>query len=261
MQKAVYIFLLVILSLALHAIELDSTSVNKGIHSVSFSGGINQMKEELLHPKVHTGTIFQLGYGFEKRMKLYHTFNFNLRYSRLKTKLEDLSKSVNLQINTNYSFRYSLYSRKNFEYFLGPEFQICYNASFLPNWDDSHLYWASYYSIAAGNTLFWDLNNGNQCILTFSFPLFSVFSRPETERLYKIDDTDFSGIVNNLNSNLTAAHLVNVFYLRLNTEYRFGIFKNKHEAFTYSFEWSDVKRNDSKAFYQIINQIGIKIYL
>jgi hypothetical protein len=79
--------------------------------------------------------------------------------------------------------------------------------------------------------------------------------------LYKIDDTDAGGIISNLNSDITAAHLTNVFHLRFRTEYHFPAFTNGREALYYSFEWVRVRNDDGLPFQKLIHQIGIKFFL
>jgi hypothetical protein len=238
--------------------EKDSTET---MHIIALRFGVNQIKDENLNTKVSTGTLTEFSYGFEKRTASWQKFHLTLGYSRLKTQVEDLSKSVNLKLNTGYSMSFKIVQGNNFKYYLGPEANIAYDGCFFPNWDDSHLYWADYFSVGVRNIFSVKLKNKNEWVTDVSIPLFSVFSRPELYRLYKIDDTDFGGIVHNLNSDLTAAHLTNVFFFHLQTEYRFPVFKNKTQAFTYSFEWLRVKNNDGNPFSQLSHQIGIKFFI
>ncbi len=231
------------------------------VHHISLSFGINQIADENLHPKVSTGTITQLNYGFEKKKNTWKQFDFTLGYSRLKTKLEDLSKSINLKLNLHYSHTFHAVHKGNFNYYIGPELRLAYSASYLPNWDDSHLYWANYLAIGVSNNVAFRFKNKCEWVNAASFPLFSVFSRPELYRLYKIDNTSFGGITRSLNSNITAAHIINVFYIRFQSEYRFPVFTNKKEAFTFSAEWLRVKHNDGYPFRQLCYQVGLKLFL
>ena len=234
---------------------------NQLAHVIGIQFGVNQIKDKNLHSKVNAGTSTKLFYAFEKKEKNWHQFQFTIGYSRLKTGLEDLSKTINLELDLDYSLNFPALGKRNFKYYVGPEARIAYNVSFYPNWDDSHLYWADYYALGVSNILFLELNNENQWISSISFPLFSVFSRPDLYRLYKIDDTDFSGIVNNLNSNLTPATVPNVFYIRFRTEYRVPIFKDKQQGFTFSTDYSFVTENSGNSFSQLSYQVGIKILL
>ena len=233
----------------------------EGGHTLALQFGVNQIKDENLHSKASTGTITQFSYGFEMIKKVWHQFHFTLGYSRLKTEFEDLSKSVNLTLHTGYSWNYPLVRKNRFNYYLGPEGNIAYNVSYFPNWDESHLYWASNFSIGVRNSFSVEFKNETKWVSFISLPLFSMFSRPELYRLYKIDELDFGGIVSNLNRNLTPAHLANVFFVKFQTEYRFPVFKKKMQAFTYSLEYNRVKHSDSNIFVQLSHQIGIRLFL
>jgi hypothetical protein len=240
--------------------ERDSTSRFRHLLSLQF--GLNQVKDENLHPKVSTGTITEVSYGFERRKsKNWQKFHFTLGYSRLKTTFEDLSKSMNLVIGVGYSMGFKLTRGGKFNYYLGPEATLAYNACFFPNWDDSHLYWADYLSAGARNTFSVRFKNNNEWVTDVSIPLFSLFSRPDLYRPYKIDDTDAGGIISSLNSQITAAHLTNVFFVNFQTEWRFPVFRTKTQAFTYSLHWARVKDPDGNPFNQLTNQIGLKLFL
>jgi hypothetical protein len=65
----------------------------------------------------------------------------------------------------------------------------------------------------------------------------------------------------NLNSNMTAAHLVNVFYLSVQAEYRFPVFKTKRQAFLYAIDYNRVKHADGNTFSNLSHKLGIKIFL
>lgn len=227
---------------------------------VSVRFGINQLKEENLLPKVSTGTATTFGYGFEINRKNLQQFAFNFTYSRLKTKVEDLSKTINLLINAQYSTNFRLVNRKGLAYYLGPQATLNYNWAYFPNWDDSHFYWGNYLSVGISNVLVVK-HKQNSWVTTLSLPLFSVFSRPELYRLYKIDRLDAGGIISGLHSHIKAAHLTNVLYASFATEYRFPAFKSKQHAFVYSFDYSRVKDNNSNPLNQITHRIGLKLYL
>ena len=253
--------LLSFLSLLPCTVKAQKTDSAKTYQFISLQFGINQIKDENLLPKVSTGTITELSYGFEKRKLKLQQFHFTVGYSRLKTEFEDLSKTANLELNMDYNLGCQLAQKNNFTYYLGPELRLSYNACYFPNWDDSHLYWADHLSIGAQNNFLLQFKNKNTWLTSISMPLFSIFSRPELYRLYKIDDIDFAGFAVNLNSNITAAHLTNVFYLNLQSEYCFPAFENKSEAFTYTFKWLRVKHDEGNPFNQVNHQIGIKFFL
>lgn len=230
-------------------------------HLVQLRLGVNQLRDENLHPKTSTGTLTELVYGIEKVNQRWQQFQFSLGYSRPRTELEDVAKTVNLRIHASYNYTYPLVWRTKVRYHLGPEAALAYTATFFPNWDDSHLYWANYLSVGIRNNLLVPMRHQKQWVTSLSLPLFSVFSRPELYRLYKIDDTSAGGIITSLHSNLSPAHLINVFYVKLNTEIRYPVFQHQTQAFSYRFEYLRVKDNSSAVFKQIIHQVGITFFL
>jgi hypothetical protein len=236
----------------------DSSRIS---HIISAQFGINQVKDENLHGKVSTGTIAEFGYGGELWKDNWQQYYLTFGYSRPKTQFEDVSKSANLRLDLGYAYTLKVVHRSTFRYYLGPDIGLAYSACFYPNWDDSHLYWADYLSLGLRNNFRVDLKKEKQWVTSISLPLFSVYSRPEHSRLYKIDDTTVGGIAQNLNSNITPAHLTNTFYIKLNTEVRFRVFQNKRQAFGYRFSYLRVKENDASPFKQIIHEFGISLFL
>lgn len=233
----------------------------KNWQRLSLQYGLNQVKDKNLHPKVHRGSITQLSYGFEKKDRLLRDFNLSLGYSQLKTSYEDLSKSVNLRLAASYNQSYTIWYNERMNWYLGPQVSLAYNACFFPNWDDSHLYWADYLSIGARSVFSCRLANNREWNTSLSFPLFSVYSRPELYRNYKIDDVSFGGILSSLHHNIQLAHLTNLFFLHFDTGYRFPVFLDKREAFSYSFDFLRASNPDSKTYYQLFHQIGLSFYL
>jgi hypothetical protein len=213
------------------------------------------------HPKVSTGTITEITYGFGRRKTNFSQFQFSIGYSRLRAKLEEFSVTANFKLKMHYSHNRILFQKNNWKYYLGPKAMLEYSGCFFPQWDESHLYWADYFSLAANNIFSYRLKNENEWLTSLSFPLLSFYSRPDYLRLYKIDDTSFGGVVNNLNRDIKSGFWGNAFQLHVETSYRFPAFKNKTEVFFYSFEYIRIKKNDGNPFTQLSHQIGIKLLL
>ena len=234
---------------------------NKTYHILSIKSGINQIKEANLHSKVNTGSIIELSYGFERNKSNLKSFRFSIGYSRLKTKLEDLSASVNLKLNTSYSLNVILFQKKNIKFYLGPKISLAYSAAYFPQWDDSHLYWGNYFSVGANTVGIIKFKNKNELISSLSIPLFNLYSRPDYLRLYKIDNIGFGGIVKLLNSNIKPGFWDHAFETQFETSYRFQAFSNKAEEIFFSFEFLRIAGNEGKPLTQISNQLGIKFLL
>lgn len=263
MKNIKYIILLLIL-LSIFNVKTqaqDSTQLRKTQHSIAMRVGLQYIKEENLHPKTHMGLLVKLSYGFEKRKYNTSRFRTTIGYSRLKTKLEGVSKAVNFNWNTQYSRNYFIFQKNHLRYHLGLDATLAYSVSYFPNWDDSHLYWADYLSFGLSHSVTLQLKKKREWVTSFSFPLITIYSRPDQLRLYKIDDIDFEGIVKNLDGNPSLGFWNRAFPFQFETEYRFPVFNHKKEAFTYSFDFIRLRKKGENSFTQLSHQIGIKLGL
>ena len=231
------------------------------VNSFQLGIGNNQIKEKNLHPKVHTGFILDFKYSHYRTKQNFTRFQFGFHYSRLKTKLEDLSASINIGLLAQYAYQFEMVKKAKTNYYLGPEFNLSYNLSLYPNWDESHLYWADGINLGVANRLSFAINEKRAIIVGFSIPLFSVIARPELNREYKIDDISFGGIVGSMNSGFETALWHKSFYLFAEVEYRFQLSKRLSEAVFYSFNYYRIKSKTGEPFQTIQHSIGLKIYI
>jgi hypothetical protein len=230
-------------------------------HAIGISVGINQEMEENLLPFIHSGFILNLSYDYRHIKTNYQDIQLILGFSRIAAEPEDVTKSGNIQINTSYSYCFNLVDKPEFKFFLGPQIGASYSYSIFPNWDDSHGYWANYFSLGSNAVVQYNLCDNQRFQCSLSFPLLSLFSRPDLLRLYKFDKASFGGIFESLHSNMKAGFWDSVFALHLSLEYQFPILQTKIEAISYSFDYARVKRSDGNPFHQLIQQIGLKVLL
>jgi hypothetical protein len=241
--------------------EPDSSALQNKTYSFDIQFGINQIKEMNLLPLSHRGTLTEISFEIEKIKNTLRHFQFSLVYSRLKTGMEEMSKSGNIGIGLGYSFNFLVFKKNNLRYYLGPQALLSYSYMLYPNWDDSHGYWADYLSFGASNILSFSLKHENEWFTSLNFGLVSFFSRPEETRPYKMDDSSLGGILKALNSNIELGSINNALQLNLKTEYRFPVFQTKREAITYNMDIVRFSQKDEHPVIQIIYSIGIKIML
>lgn len=230
-------------------------------HAIGIASGINQEKEENLLPLIHSGFVLNLSYEYRHIEKNYENVQFIVGLSRIKSDPEDITKSVNLLLNSSYSYCFNFLDKSDFLFFLGPRVAAAYSLSFFPNWDESHVYWSNYFSIGTTALAQYDLGDNQKFQFSLSVPLLSYYSRPDLLRLYKNDEISFSGFLKNSHSNMKVGFWDSVFALHLTFEYQFPVFRTKIEAISYSFDYTRIKRDDGNPFQQIIHQIGLRVLL
>jgi hypothetical protein len=241
--------------------DSDSSSNHNKIYSVSIQSGLNQIKEMNLLPLVHKGFLTELSFETEKIKSSLRQFQFSLTYSRVKTCLEEMSKSGNIKFGLNYSYNFLVIQKNNLRYYLGPQTSLYYSFMLFPNWDDSHGYWADYISFGPNNIISVSLRHESEWFSSLNFSLFSLFSRPEEIRPFKMDDSSFGGIIKALNSNIEPGLMDKVFRINFKTEYRFPVFVTKREAITFNMNIVRISDNEGQPVFQIINMFGLKIML
>jgi hypothetical protein len=256
-MKYIFIILSGLYTFGLLAQEVEDASK---LNSFQIDFGVNQVKEENLHPKVHTGVLYGLSYEQTKQSRQISNFKIGVRYSRLKTKFEELSATANIQLSGKYNFVVETIKRERLNYFTGPEIELHYNLSYYPNWDESHLYWGSCLNIGVKNKLNYTINDKQSLVLDLSLSFFSVFSRPVLDRQYKIDDISFGGIIKDLHSKLEGGTINKSFSTFFQTEYQFHTSEKITQAICYSYDYRRLKSKDGRSFQNSIHVIGFKIY-
>lgn len=237
----------------------DSITFSKQ-NTFQLGTGLNQLKEKNLHPKAHSGACFGLFYSNLRTKLNQKQFEIGVQFSRPKTKYESLAASVNIQLFANYAYLFNGITKNKFTYSLGPELGLHYNLSLYPNWDESHLYWADYLGVGVRNKLKYQLNEKQGLTLEISVPVASVISRPELDRMYKIDDISFGGILNSMHSNPEGAIWNHSFVVKSRLEYRFQISERVTQAICYSFNYSRFRAKEGLPFQNLQHLIGLKLY-
>jgi hypothetical protein len=229
-------------------------------NAIALSFGVNQVKEKILHPKVGTGTLTTLAYTLYARRMPLRQFSIAFGYSRMKTSLEDLSKTLNVSVDAQYGHPFAAARRGRMAYHAGPAARLAYNASFYPNWDDSHLYWADFISVGAAQALRFETKRGDEWSASLTLPLAAVCSRPPPERLFKIDDTDAGDIAASLHDDPAFGTWNRVFYLDFRLAYNYPAFRAGRQALHYSAEFARIASGGAP-FTRMSHLIGISFYL
>ena len=238
--------------------QTDQLVLLEKSNSLELHTGLNQIKEMNLLPVSNSGLITEFSFAREKRGKQLHQFQISIAYSRLKTRFEDMAKSGNIGLSIYYAKNWHLIQEGNISYFMGPHASISYSFMLYPNWDDSHGYWANTFSAGMNNILSVKLRNNQEWFTSLKIPLFSLYSRPEVERLYKMDDSSVAGLLKSLNGDIESGTWNRAFQLNFVTEYRFPVFSNKMEALSYSIDFMRISKRNGSPVIQLINKLGIK---
>jgi len=233
----------------------------RSIHAIGFGAAVNQMKEENLLPRVHSGFLVDLSYEYRRFGERYQNVQIALGFSRLSAEPEDLAATASILINASYAYDFRLVEKEDLIFLLGPEARLLYSVTLFPKWDDSHLYWASLWSMGPNAVALFGLKSRSRIAVRLSLPIISLYSRPPADRLYKMDEGSFDQVVRSLHSDLRLGAWNAFFYLHLEVEYQFPVFQHSEEAISYSLDRLWIRRDDGNPFSQLIHQIALKVML
>lgn len=223
--------------------------------------GINQIKEENLHSKVHTGLDYGLSYGFIKKKKNISSFEVLFFYSKLKTVFEMPASSINLQFNLNYNYQFLTKQTAKSSFYSGIGMAANYSISHFPNWDESHLYWANASDLRFSTRWYYKFSKEKLFIVHLQTPLLFLLSRPELDRQYKIDDLSFIGLLTNFHSSAQIGSWNRNFLINTCFEYRPQNNRKIKISFVYHFKYTKLLNKESNPFFALQNHLGINLYL
>ena len=256
MKRSLFILLFLLGAKLFAQVSIDSFKRN----SIQLIFGINQLKEENLHPKVHSGRVTGISYQHFLKSKNISDFDVTLKWSRAKTEYEDLSATANAHITGSYSYLFKIINNPRILYALGPEISIQYNLGFYPNWDESHLYWANHMDLGADNYLLYRVSKSGILLFNLGFSVFSVFNRPEYDRMYKIGTYSFEKVIHDLHSDYEFGSINKTIRMAFHMEYQFLLHPKFTQALCYSYEYLKINGNESLPFQNNLHQVGFKIY-
>ena len=201
-----------------------------GSNDFGFTFGLNeyQVKENVLNNIRHRGMMPFLGFSYEKSKELSkHKAEFFLNINALKSRYDPDRSSI--VINPALSYRYARKVKDlnpQFKLFLGGIAGLNSHGAFFDNWDDSHLYWLTSYSLAIDGILTYQKSKNGYFYLELHSPVLALISRPPDRLLYKVINPTFSWIISEYHRNLRLTSIHEHFEVNVDLAYRF-IYSNK----------------------------------
>lgn len=230
-------------------------------HYFGYSLSFSQIKEENLIPKVNSGISHFLSYGFEKVNKVYHRFDFNLGYGKLKTDIEEEALSFNAQLLLSYCHDFEIFKNDWMVYYLGPTSSFTSSLSEYENWDEAHAYWGNYFSFGPSNTIVFSLQEDKLLAMRLDLSIVGFYTRPDYDRLYANEYWTFSNIIKIMNSNYHFGLWNNAFQLKGSFEDRIPIFTDRNLSLSYSVYYSRIQAKDGKPLTELFHKLGVGIWL
>ena len=253
MKRAFALIALIMRAGCLMAADPVDTSSSDNVSPVF---GVSQVKENNLHSKVHTGALFALEYARRFRSRNVSELHTAVYYTRMKTTYEDLSATLSARFDIGYRYLFRIRSGGPFSFAAGPATLLRYDLTYYPKWDDSHLYWANQLSLAATGQMTYAVNESKSFGLRLECSALSLVSRPDRNRLYKIDDLSAEGILKGFHSERSLTSIGNAGYINASVAYRVQATPRFAITVLYGYETTHVKTGISETYRNAIHRIG-----
>lgn len=223
--------------------------------------GYNRNKESNLLPVGHQGGMYGLRFFKQRQSVNLSQFESGLQLGTLKSGFEPEIGTIAIRLWGKYAYLFPMVSTEKFSVFAGPESELNYNAGLYFNWDESHLYRANFLSIGTHIRMKYSFTSKKSLTLNIGLPIFSAISRPVQNRLYKIDDLTFGGIIREMHNRIKLGSFAKNFLVDSTVEYCFNSSKKIIPSLCYTLRYNYMKESAGLPFQQIQHLAGIKFYL
>jgi len=179
----------------------------------------HQWRDEVLNPVRHSGWFPTLDLSYDRpREATRGRFDLQLAFSPIQSRYDPGKDSFASGVELTYRRTWRTISLAGgTQLWLGGQAEVSSDFAYFENWDDSHFYWLTAYSIGLAGSLDHSWSAVRTVSLEWQFPLVSLVSRPSYPILYKVVDSDFWAIVSRLHetARVTTLHEHQVFDLAL----------------------------------------------
>ena len=233
----------------------DSTYSDYGI-----SIGLNsyQIKEKVLNNIRHTGFFPSLGFSYEwytenikQRVELFLIVNM------VKTRYENQQAPIIIDPALNYTqVRKVTALNPDLTLYLGGMAGLYSHLGYFENWDDSHIYWLTYYYLGFNALITYKNSLESSGYLEFSMPLISLVSRPPKRFLYKVIDDTFSWIFSEIHHDLRITSIHQHLVLNLDLGYKFRHSRSFQQKVYWRLSYINTQMSYSKEVIILTNTLG-----
>jgi hypothetical protein len=168
-----------------NAQDIMESTANSNYLGVVLSGNIASYREDLLVPLGFDGPGFALGAIYTRRRENSDLeIRMKLGMAFLKNRFSHKGYGATLEIRSAWTKRIS-YNEKYGELRGGFCLPVKMNNLFIASWDDSHLYWLTYYSLGPACKWKKKLSSEREFSIYLEIPAISLISRPPEYRYKK----------------------------------------------------------------------------
>jgi hypothetical protein len=215
-----------------------------------------QNREAIINSSKNTAFGVALDGSWLKRdTSRVQSFGAGLAVAKPKSAFEPAAYSTWLQVLLQYDYLRALKGGTAFRLLAGGMAQVNYRIGYYPNWDDSHVYWASFLGVGLSGRA--EQQIGNRTLyLACSLPLVGTMSRPPASRSYKIENSAPGNLLRITHQHLRIAAPWHYFNPRLALGLTLWYSPRFSSSFFYHLESVRATTSYSTAYRQLTHGVG-----
>ena len=231
----------------------DSTDLRVGFNFL-----LNQAKENNLIPLRHIGTGFSLNLAYRFYSQSDEKIiDWTVELSGLSTHIEDYAKSYWIKNSFSFTNVYKSDLAGIKDVYLGGKIELVHNPAYYNNLDDSHLYWATYFSLGLALKYYYELSNLSRFSFLLDASPLGFGSRPNIIRNYKMDEPSFSNAIDIMHSNFEFVYPMDFIDIRFRTSYEMKVLREYVQSLFIEFDYLKLKTDISESYINFQTKAGI----
>lgn len=193
--------------LKINCLTFSQVQENASTKLSGFQIGISHtaLKEESLNRAVHNGPGLTGDIFLERSNgKSLRTWNMELASGFLKSDFEREASSYLISGSVSFSYLKGLVNGPPaYRFHLGGKVKAASAIEYFDNWDESHFYWITSYSLGADLRFTYSFGSNGSISFEADFPLVSLVSRPPAKFFYSQSSPAFLDVLRDLNQALS----------------------------------------------------------
>jgi len=204
MKRMITCLMVFLFMISFDAVSQEGADTRRKLSGFHFGMSYMNLKDEVLNNVIHKGTGILGAIYLERSDKTsVKRLDLELQSGFLKSNFESEASSYLFSGSAGFRYLRNLYyADPGIKFYLGGKVKIGTAIEFFDNWDESHFYWITAYSIGAGFRFDYSFGDNSKIQIEGDLPVFSLVSRPPAEFLYTQSSPALPDVLKDLNHDL-----------------------------------------------------------
>jgi hypothetical protein len=260
MKKSVIFYSVILLKISCSTFSQEQTDIGNKLSGFHIGISHTDLKEESLNRAIHKGPGLMGAIYFERSDgKSVKKVKMELGSSFLSSDYEGETSSYLFSGSASFSYLQNLeIAPPAFGFYLGGRVKAATAIEYFDNWDESHFYWTTSYSLGVDFRGSYSFGRNSRISLEVDFPVLSLVSRPPSKFMTTQSSPALAEVLRELNQDLQFLSVGD--FRNLNIQLKFSLRNPKKFVPSIFWKFSDmhINMNGSNPMKYISHTLGIE---